>query len=59
MNIKKDFDKIKKNYEFFSLKNLKKLKIDKKKISTLKLLYKECNLAVFTSKSRIRSKKIK
>ena len=30
----------------------------KKKISTLKLLYKECNVAIFTSKSRIRSKKI-
>ena len=57
MNIK-DFDKIKKNYEYFSLKYLKKLKIDEKKISTLKLLYKECNVAIFTSKSRIRSKKI-
>ena len=56
MKIKKDFDKIKKNYEFFSTQNLKNIKIDKKKVLILKSLYKECNLAVFTSKSRIRSK---
>ena len=58
MNIKNRIDEIKKNYEFFSLKNLNKIKINKNHLNDLKKLRREFYLSVFTSKSKLRTKKI-
>ncbi len=58
MNIKNRTDEIKRNYEFFSLKNLSKIKINKSHLNDLKKLKKKFYLSVFTSKSKLRTKKI-
>ena len=58
MNIKNRIDEIKKNYEFFSLKDLNKIKINKNHLNDLKKLRREFYLSVFTSKSKLRTKKI-
>ena len=54
----KNISIIKKNYKFFSEKNLNKIKIDTKITKTLKNLKKKYYLAIFTSKDRTRTKKI-
>jgi len=58
MNIKKDFKKIKLNYEKFSFRFIKKIKIEKKKIKDLRNLSKLFYIAVFTSKSKLRTNAI-
>ena len=54
----KNISIIKKNYKFFSEKNLHKIEIDTKITKILKNLKKKYHLAIFTSKDRIRTKKI-
>jgi HAD superfamily hydrolase (TIGR01549 family) len=49
---------IKKIYEKFSLKEINKISISKKKITDLKKLKKDFYITVFTSKSRVRTNKI-
>jgi len=58
MKIKTNVLEIKKNYEFFSLKSLNNIKIDKKKINDLKKLKNFFFISVFTSKSKMRTSKI-
>ncbi len=58
MKIKKNIKVIKKNYEMFSTKKIKKIKIKKADINELNLLKKKCHLAIFTSKSKKRTLKI-
>lgn len=58
MNVKNDYIKIKKYYEFYSLKYISEIKIKKSILKELKELKKNHFLAIFTSKSKIRAKKI-
>ena len=58
MKIKYRIKDIKKNYEKFSLKEMSKISISKKKISDLEKLKKDFYITIFTSKSRIRTNKI-
>ncbi|OUU27088.1 MAG: hypothetical protein CBB97_06545 [Candidatus Endolissoclinum sp. TMED37] len=58
MNIYKDINKIKKNYEYFSKKKINKIKISKEFLTELTLLKKNYKLAVFTSKNKTRTHKI-
>ena len=58
MKIKKGEKIIKKNYEYFSELNLKKIKIKQSFIKELKKLKKEHILTVFTSKNKKRTLKI-
>ena len=55
MGVNKNIDKIKKKYSFFSKKNLSKIRINQKHLFELKELNKNYNLAVFTSKDKIRT----
>ena len=54
MSVNKNIDIIKK-YSFFSKKNLYKIRINQKHLFELKKLSKNYNLAVFTSKDKIRT----
>ena len=58
IGINKNVAEIKKKYIYFSDKNIKKININKKNLSDLKYLKKKFNLAVFTSKDKLRSNKI-
>ena len=58
MKIKKDFKKIKKYYEFYSLKYINQIKINKNFLKELRVLKKNYFLAIYTSKSKKRTKKI-
>lgn len=58
IGIKKNADLIKKNYFFFSQKNIHKIAITKKKINDLKILKKNYFLTIFTSKDKLRTNKI-
>ena len=58
MKIKKDIKIIKKNYEIFSKKKIKNIKIKKADLNELISLKKKCYLAIFTSKSKKRTYKI-
>tara|TARA_X000000950_G_scaffold278491_1_gene369528 strand:+ start:23505 stop:24134 length:630 start_codon:yes stop_codon:yes gene_type:complete len=58
MKIKKNVKEIKKNYEYFSNKKLKNVKINKEFLKELSLLKKNYKLAVFTSKNKSRTHKI-
>lgn len=58
IGVNKNIPEIKKKYIYFSDKNISKIIIDKKKISDLMYLKKKFNLAVFTSKDKLRSNKI-
>ena len=55
MSVNKNIDIIKKKYSFFSKKNLYKIRINQKHLFELKKLSKNYNLAVFTSKDKIRT----
>ena len=56
MGIKKDINKIKVNYAFFSKKTLSKIKIKKKHLNELEYLKQKYNFAIFTSKDKVRTK---
>ena len=56
MGIKKDINKIKIKYSYFSKKSLFKIKIKKKHLNELHHLKKNYNFAVFTSKDKSRTK---
>ena len=58
IGVNKNIKEIKKTYIYFSDKNIKKININKKNLSDLKYLKKKFNLAVFTSKDKLRSNKI-
>ena len=58
IGVNKNVAEIKKKYIYFSYRNIKKISINKKKLSDLKYLRKKFNLAVFTSKDKFRSNKI-
>tara|TARA_E500000178_G_C17026641_1_gene758354 strand:+ start:2052 stop:2666 length:615 start_codon:yes stop_codon:yes gene_type:complete len=58
MKIKDDQKKIKKYYEFYSLKYINKIRIKKKFLYELKTLRKKYFLAIYTSKSKKRTNKI-
>ncbi len=58
MKIKKNVKLIKKNYEMFSTKKIKNIKIKKVDLNELISLKKKCYLAIFTSKSKKRTFKI-
>ncbi len=58
MKIKNNYKEIKKYYEFYSLKYIDKIRIKKIFLKELKMLKKEYFLAIFTSKSKKRTKKI-
>ena len=58
MGIKKNIKEIKKNYEFFSNKKIKKIKIRKGFLQELNLLKKKYKLAIFTSKNKTRTNKV-
>ncbi len=58
MKIKKNYNEIKKYYEFYSFKYIDKIKIKKIFLKELKMLKKDYFLAIFTSKSKKRTKKI-
>ena len=58
LNVKGDYKKIKSLYSMYSMKKINKLKIDKKKLYSLKKLKKKYFLAIFTSKDKIRTLKI-
>tara|TARA_B100000965_G_C19474878_1_gene705744 strand:- start:178 stop:795 length:618 start_codon:yes stop_codon:yes gene_type:complete len=58
MGVKENINLIKKNYIFYSQKNLHKINISKERLSTLKKLKKFCDLAVFTSKDKKRTRLI-
>ena len=58
MKIKKNYKEIKKYYEYYSLKYIDKIKIKKIFLKELKMLKKDYFLAIFTSKSKKRTKKI-
>ena len=58
MKIKKNVKLIKKNYEMFSTKKIKNIKIKKVNLNELISLKKKCYLAIFTSKSKKRTFKI-
>ena len=58
MGIKGNFKEIKKYYEFYSLKYINQIKIKKKLLIDLNDLKKEYFLAIFTSKSKKRTRKI-
>ena len=55
---KKNYDKIAKSYEYYSLDDIKRIKIKKNDLVFLKKLKKKYILALFTSKSKKRSEKI-
>ena len=58
IGVNKNVSEIKKKYIYFSDKNIKKIIIDKKKLSDLMHLKKKFNFAVYTSKDKFRSNKI-
>ena len=58
MKIKNNHKEIKKYYEFYSLKYIDKIKIKRAFLKELRMLTKEYFLAIFTSKSKKRTKKI-
>lgn len=58
MCIKKDINKIKSNYSYYSKKNIKNIKIKKRYIKQLNHLKKDYHLSVFTSKDRVRTQAI-
>ena len=58
MKIKKNYKEIKNYYEYYSLKYIDKIKIKKIFLKELKMLKKDYFLAIFTSKSKKRTKKI-
>ena len=58
LNVKGDYKKIKSLYSMYSMKKINKLKIDRKKLYSLKKLKKKYFLAIFTSKDKIRTLKI-
>lgn len=58
MKIKDDQKRIKKYYEFYSLKYINKIRIKKKFLYELKILRKKYFLAIYTSKSKNRTNKI-
>ena len=56
MGVKKNINKIKAEYSFFSKKTLSKIKIKTKHLDELNCLKKNFNFAVFTSKDKSRTK---
>mgnify|MGYP003952104341 CR=1 FL=1 len=58
MKIKNNINLIKKNYEIFSTKKIKKIKIKKIILNELNILKKKYYLAIFTSKNKLRTLKI-
>ena len=58
MGIKNNINLIKKNYIYFSDKELSSISIKKNELKKLQKLKKKYNLAVYTSKDRYRTKKI-
>ena len=58
MGIKKNIKVIKSNYSYYSIKNIKKIRINKKNIKELNYLKKNYYLSVFTSKDRLRTEAI-
>ncbi len=58
MRIKKDYKKIKRYYEFYSLKYINQIKINKNFLKELRVLKKNYFLAIYTSKGKKRTKKI-
>jgi len=55
MGVKDNINSIKKNYIYYSKKNLNKIAISKENLSILRKLKKFCDLAVFTSKDKKRT----
>ena len=58
MKIENDYKKIKRYYELYSLKYINQIKIKKNFLKELRVLKKNYYLAIFTSKSKKRTKKI-
>lgn len=58
IGVKKNFNEIKKNYQYFSQKKIDKIKISKSKIIELQKLKKKFELTIFTSKDKKRTLKI-
>ena len=58
IGIKKDQKKIQRIYKKFSLQNILKVKIKFKVLKEVKRLYKKYDLAIFTSKDKVRTLKV-
>ena len=58
LNVQGNYAEIKLLYSIYSMKTISKLKINKKKLKSLRNLKKKHSLAIFTSKDKVRTLKI-